>query len=571
MEIRDYRKIVDKYVNDVISGEKTCGKLQIYAVKRFQHDIDNSKEKGIYLDEKVASYACNSFHMWKHTIGSQFVGNPMYLEPWQAFCIWNLFGWKRTEDKLRRFNRGFISVAAKSGKTTFMAGMALLLAMGDIPIEASANVYTVATSLKQARICYDQAVEFIQGNEYTNNESLLDIYYGNSPCIKWSPNNAVIQPFVLAGSVDGVNAHAIIRDELHAFTEKHREPSGKLPSRMATRQQPFMIDITTAGSDSSVLWEEEYKIAVSVVESVITGVKTSESYFSFICSLDEGDDVFDEKNWYKANPSLGVTVSLRKYRELAEEARHLPTKLSDFTRYQCNTKSSASARAIMPEQWAQGNRPVRHAEWDAGFGAADLARTRDFASIAGMFPVRDEKGEIERYEVISKSWTCSENKSIRMDREPFRTWLQSGKLNVIEGESIIYNEIADEIERWTDIYNVQQWSFDPHRALELMVDLEKRGISCYRFHQNATMYNEPCEAFQREVRLGRVIHGGDPVLTWQIGNMEYLQPKTRADGLVMPNKRNASSKIDAACATLMAFQGCLFAEKVTERGTMFLS
>lgn len=554
VERYESRKIVDKYVSDVLSGKRVAGKYQAYAVKRYIHDCKTANERGLVFDADAAHYACNLSQIWKHTEGSQFDKKPVILEPWQAFCMWNIFGWKHKETNLRRYRRAYINVAAKSGKTTWMATVALLLGIADMPVEAGAQVYVVATTLNQSRILYDQAVKFVEGNDYVRD--IADIYRGQCR-IQWEPSGAIVRPIVVGPNIDGINAHAVIRDELHAFRESHRDGCGKIPSRMAARQQPLMIDITTAGSDASLLWEEEHRIAVSIAESVVSGVAMDDSYFPFICTIDEGDDPFDESVWIKANPSLGVTVGYDYYRAAANRAKQLPTALSEFLRYQCNVKSSATSRAIMPEHWAMGNEPIQHPLWQEGRGGVDLSRTRDFTAISAVFPVRDESEKIIRWEVLSKSWVCSHGR-LRLDREPFRTWIYEGKLAVIEGDRILYDEIEEEIVRWSEVYNVVQWAFDPNRAAELMNRLQQRGIEVFPFNQSVGKYNEACERFQDECMAGNIRHGNDPVLTWQIGNMEYI---TRENGLSMPNKKNVASKIDAACATLMAFQGCMFAER----------
>ena len=428
MEVYRTKEIVARYVDEVLSGKRVTGKHQQYAVQRYVHDLKTCKERGLFFDYKTADYACNFFQIWKHTEGAQFAGMPVKLEPWQAFVVSNLMGWKHERSKMRRFRRAYINVAAKAGKTTFMAAMALLLGIADSPIEAGAQVYVVATTLNQSRILYDQARKFVEGNEYV--DEIADIYRGQHR-IEWPPSNATIKPICVGPNIDGINAHAIIRDELHAFRETHREGCGKLVSRMAARQQPFLIDITTAGSDASLLWEEEDRIATRIAESVVSGVVMDDSYFPFICKIDEGDDPFDETKWIKANPSLGVTIPIEFYRQAAQRAKQLPTALSEFIRYQCNIKSSASSRAIMPEHWALGNEPIQHAIWEEGRGGVDLSRTRDFTAISACFPIRDKDGKTIRWEVLSKSWVCSHGK-LQLDREPFRTWIYEGRLHVIE-------------------------------------------------------------------------------------------------------------------------------------------
>ena len=554
------RKVIESYIESVLNGKRIAGKHQKYAVQRYTEDVGSGYSRGLYFDEKSADWACNFFPVFcRHTMGGQFANKPFTLEPWQAFCTWNIFGWRKQSDSLRRFKKAYITVAAKSGKSTWMGGMALLLALADCPMEPRAHIYICSSKMEQSRLVFDESTNFLSQpqNEFLDNTYTI---YKTSPRKIEFDNGSKIAIVAVGAKLDGINAHAIIRDELHAFTESYREGCEKLSSRMLARQQPLMIDITTAGDDKATIWKEEDSYAARVVEAGALMQPLDDTYFSFIARMDEGDDPFSEQSWHKANPSLGVTVPVSTIAEEANRAKNDGTKRIEFLRYKCNVQTSASSVAILPEQWEKGSKPTCHAEWEPGYGGCDLARTRDLASISAMFPVRNNDGGIERYEVISKSWTCSQNEGIRLDREPFRSWIANGKLNVIEGDMILYEEIQEEIERWTNIYNVQQWAFDPHRAMEFITKLEAKGVNCYKFFQSPGMYNEACEKLPELASQGKIVHGGDPVLAWQIGNLEYIKPKNRGDGLVMPNKRNAASKIDAACATLMAFQGCLFAE-----------
>lgn len=548
-----HREDVERYCSDVMSGKTITGKQQRLAVERYLADVRDGAERGLLFCEGDADYAINTFSIWKHSIG-QFAGKPFELQPWQKFIVWNLWGWKLKESGLRRFKRAYLNVAAKAGKTTFAAGLALLLAIADTPIEQSAEVYIVATALKQAKILSTQALRFVESCPWIRKRSKP---YAAEWRIEWPMNHGKLQPFVVGPSADGINAHAIIRDELHAFREKHREGSDKLPSRMASRQQPMLIDITTAGTDASLIWNEEHELAEMVINGVESSTIVDDSYFVFICAIDECDDEFDERNWQKACPSLGVTVPVQYYREQAETAKRSPKMHGRFIRYQCNRKTAAATRAIPAEHWARGCDPIQHALWEEGKGGVDLSRTRDLTSISGVFPVRSDSGETLRWEVMSKSWVASEGR-LQLDREPFRTWIDRGLIDVIEGDIIVFDEIEDEIVRWSEVYSVTQWAFDPNRAAELMQRLAARGIGVFPFNQSSRKFNEPCERIQDEFMAGRIRHGNDPVLSWQFSNLEFIED---SNGLIKPNKKNMASKIDAAVATIMAFQGCLFAEK----------
>lgn len=547
-----YIEQIDKYIESVIGTDKAIvGKHQKYAVKRYLNDLKCASERGFYFDPDIATRSCVFFRDYcTTTIGEV---KQFKLTPWQVFCNWNIFGWRRKENGLRRFKKAYISVAAKSGKTTYAAGLANLVTVSDEPFEYGAQTFIVSTALSQSMICYNECVKMMMANPELRTMATV---YKSPHRIELPETQGVVRPFPCTNKVDGYNLHCIVKDELHEWTEAYRDASDKLKSRMLARRQPLEITITTAGSNKSLLWKQEDQWASRVVESAETESNLDDSLFSFIGRIDEGDDPFDPKVWVKANPNIGITVQQDTIAEDVNRAIHDPVERNRIIRYIGNREVTSCVSAIMPEAWALGNKKLSRGLWEDGKGAVDLSATRDFTSIAACFPVT-EGDSITRHEVITKTWTCSRNKSVRLDREPFRTWIHSGLLHIMEGDHIVYQEIEDEIRRWTEIYGITQWAFDPNRAFDIMDRMSKDGYNIFPFNQSHTKYNEACERFQEEVECGRIIHGGDPLLTWQIGNLEW----EIKNNLRRPNKNNAASKIDAACATLMAFQGCLFAEK----------
>ena len=134
-----YRDLVTSYCEDVQDGSVVACDMVKAAVARYLQDFQRQQTPDFpfRLNQAKAERACQFFPMLlRHSIG-EFVGHAFHLSPWQAFINWNLFGWER-EDGTRRFRRAFISVARKNGKSSYCAGLALLLTAADR--EAGAEV-----------------------------------------------------------------------------------------------------------------------------------------------------------------------------------------------------------------------------------------------------------------------------------------------------------------------------------------------------------------------------------------------------------------------------------------------
>src|SRR5688572_16598256 len=144
---------VTAYARDVVEEDTSVGQLVRLACERHLRDLQTAQSRGLYFDAEAAEWAVGFFAELKHSKG-EWAGEALVLEPWQAFIVGSLFGWKR-RDGMRRFRTAYISVGRKNGKSTLAAGLGLLLAFFDG--EAGAEVYAAATKRDQAKIVWGEA------------------------------------------------------------------------------------------------------------------------------------------------------------------------------------------------------------------------------------------------------------------------------------------------------------------------------------------------------------------------------------------------------------------------------
>ena len=106
-----------------------------------------------------------------------------------------------------------------------------------------------------------------------------------------------------------MNVHGVIFDELHAQPNRALYDVMLMGSGDA-RKQPLYFLITTAGTDrNSICWEVHSK-----AKDILEGRKNDPAFYPCIYGAEDDDDWTDEKVWYKANPSLGITVDIEKLR-----------------------------------------------------------------------------------------------------------------------------------------------------------------------------------------------------------------------------------------------------------------
>ena len=146
------------------------------------------------------------------------------------------------------------------------------------------------------------------------NGEIVDTFEREIPSTKrmvYQPTGSIYQ--VLSSEVatkHGLNVSACIFDELHT------QPNRALYDVMTqgsgdARKQPLWFFLTTAGTDrNSICWEVHQK-AIDIIE----GRKDDPRFYPVVFGLPDDADWTDEKNWYKANPSLDQTISIDKVRD----------------------------------------------------------------------------------------------------------------------------------------------------------------------------------------------------------------------------------------------------------------
>ena len=219
--------------------------------------------------------------------------------------VGSLFGWQRA-DGLRRFRTAYCAVPRKNGKSTLSAGIALYLLVADG--EQGAEIYSAATTRDQARIVFDEAKRMVGSSPALKRrvQVLINNLNVEASASRFMPLSSD------ASSMDGLNVHGAIIDELHAHKSRH--VVDVLETATGARRQPLLFEITTAGYDRHSICFEHHDYAIKLLE----GTLQDDSWFAFIASADEDDDWTDQQVWRKANPSFGLSVKRTTWHAKAE-------------------------------------------------------------------------------------------------------------------------------------------------------------------------------------------------------------------------------------------------------------
>lgn len=534
-----------QYIEQVSRGEITVCKWVRLAVERHLRDLETGHKRGLYFDEDAANRVIKFFGFLRHSKG-EWAGQVVKLEPWQQFILWVLFGWHQA-DGTRRFRIAYEEIARKNGKSTKAAGVGLYLF--DADKEPGAEVYTAATKRDQARITHSEATRMVKKSRALRKRITVykDNLHNEITASKFEPVGRD------ADSLDGLNVHGAIVDELHAH--KTRELWDVLETATGSRRQPLMYAITTAGFNRQTICYELH----DYTRKVLDGVIEDDSFFGIIFTLDEGDDWEDERNWFKANPNLNVSVKLDDLRRKAAKAKKMPSALNAFLRLHMNVWTQAETKWVNQEKWAAcGQEPV-NLEALAGrdcYGGLDLSSTIDISAFVLVFP--PEQAD-EKYRVLCRFWIPEEAMTERSkrDRVPYDAWVRQGFIQATPGDVIDYKWIVADILDLAEKYDLIEVAFDRWGASKMIQELQDAELEVIQFGQGFASMSGPMKELERLIVAGELAHGNNPVLRWMADNLVAREDPA---GNIKPDKSKSIEKIDGMVALIMALARAILQE-----------
>ena len=497
--------------------------------------MNEIEQKGQALADRAVAFI-NSL---KHTKGVWY-GKNFELLPWQDKIVRDLFGTLKPNGYWQ-YNTAYIEIPKKQGKSELAAAIALYLTCGDG--EYGAEVYGCAADRQQASIVFDVAVEMI--NQCPALKKRCKIL-ASQKRIVYLPLKSFYQVLSAESyTKHGLNVHGVIFDELHA------QPNRALYDVMLTgsgdaRKQPLYFLITTAGTDRNSICYEVHQKA----KDIMRGKRKDPTFYPTIYGIEDDDDWTDEKNWYKANPSLDITVDIDKIRAAFNNAKENPAEENLFRQLRLNQWVKQSVRWMPMDKWSLCSYPIdkERLKGRVCYGGLDLSSTTDITAFVLVFPPEDEDG---KYEILPFFWLPEETLDLRVRRDhvPYDTWKVKGLIMTTEGNVVHYGFIEKFIEELGTQYNIREIAYDRWGAVQMVQNLEGMGFTIVPFGQGYKDMSPPTKELMKLVLEKKIAHGGNEVLEWMVDNIFI---KTDPAGNIKPDKEKSTEKIDGAIAMIMA-------------------
>lgn len=452
MKAKDYVKTAKQYAIDVTSGKKVAGAEIVLACQRFLDDLNRDDIELRARDPNAVCSIMEGFfvHQQGEDIhGKPLLGKPFLLEPWQIFCVVNLLGWYFTGTDERRFKEGWIQVARKNGKTSFIS--ALAFAVGILQRRSGSKIYIVANALKQALEAFGFLKFNLNYKGLTDDPDIrmLDNSFNHSIDYQFRDENGkpdgLLSIHALAtnpDSQDSFNCNFAIADEVAAY--KKAAQYNRFKEAMKAYRNKLIVGITTAGDNANSFGYRRMEYGIKVVNGTIK----DDSLFVMIARADQTEngevDYTNPIQHEKANLSYGVTVSPEELLNEAIQAQNDPQQRKDFLSRSLNIYTTAIKAYFDIEEFRRSDNKYNwtieelsklNIQW---YGGADLSRMFDLTAAA---LVGEYNGVLiiitHAFFPITQAARKADNDNI-----PLFGWADDGWLTMCNSETVNYADVV---------------------------------------------------------------------------------------------------------------------------------
>lgn len=439
---------------------------------------------------------------------------PFDLFPWQKFvialhdcCYWDDTGQPRWPDLFCMLGRG-------AGKDGTIAVESFLLTSPYNGIREY-DVDICANNEDQAVRPVEDLIGFFEIPDHIR--KLKKFYHWTKQKVVSIKTRSVIKGRTNSPKgKDGLRSGIVIFNEIHQY-----ENYGNIDvftTGLGKKKHPRRSYYTTNGD----VREGPLDDLLADGEDVLRSGSDDNGTLYFICKLDSKEEVHDEKNWTKANPSLpylpNLLLEIRKeYRDWKKN----PDRLPAFMSKRMNLPDGAKEAAVTDwDSIAATNQEIPDLKgWNCTVGI-DYAKTTDWAAVNFHFKNGDK-----RYD-INKAWICSASKDIPRIKAPWREWVSKGLLEYVDDVEIHPSVIANYIFETGKAYNISMVAIDSYRCSLLSDALSKVGIS--KEHGNLMLVKQTdiikVVPVIDHCFLNRYFSWGDnPVLRWATNNTKTIR------------------------------------------------
>lgn len=530
---------IREYNDKIQSGEIITSRRVKEVYARLVKDMDDP-DCPYYFDEKTANRPIEFTETFcKQSQGE--LGADLKLELFQKAYVQALFGFLDKKTGYRRFNETLFLVGRKNGKTTLLSPIALYMLMADY--EGAAEVYSVATKKEQAKKVLTEACNMVK-----QSPELRSVLKKRRNDLYFNATSSIFEALASdSNTLDGLNSHAVIIDELHAI--KDRNLYEVMKQSMTARRQPLLVMITTAGTVRECIFDDTYDYACKVADGEIK----DDHYLPIIYELDNREEWLDPSCWIKANPGLGT---IKNYNSLAievERAKNDPKKLPGLLCKDFNVRENDSNVWLSFEEINNtATFELKDVSNTYAIGGCDLSATTDLT--CSTLLIRKPNDETV---YVLQHYFLPQAKLDKLDEHnsqeaPYKIWRDKGLLTVCSGNRVNYSQVTEWFVQMQEEYKIDPIYVGYDRALAgyWVDEMKANGFQMEAVAQGPFTWSQPMREMGAAFADKKVNYNNNPILKWCLSNTAV-----KKSGLnnIQPVKITERRRIDGAVSLLNAW------------------
>lgn len=499
-----------------------------------------------YFDEKEGLRHIEFIERFcKHSKG-RFARKPVKLELFQKAKLQLVFGWRRKDNKLRRFKEVVDIRGRKCGKSTETAAVEWDVFLNDR--ENGPEVYCTANKKDQANLIYSECVNMrLQSPELKaiTKKRQSDIYCQmNMGFIKCLASDT--------STMDGLNPSFFSLDEFHAM--KTSALYDVMLQGQSMRDQPLAWLIATNGFVREGFFDSKY----AYWSSVATWEPGFEDYtvLVLIYELNDRSTWQDPAHWPEANPGLGKIKKLETLSQNVEKAKKDPSFLPTLMTKDFNLPESEFASWLSYDQAVnEATYTMEEVSGSYAIGGCDLSAVADLTCATLMLrkPNDETIYVLQMYFIPQSKIDLLEKTSSK--EAPYKLWAEQGWLTICKGAQVDYSDVTKWFVRMVEEYDIRPlWnSYDRALSGYWVPEMEDYGFEMEKCAQGPYTWSQPMKEMGAAFEQHKVNYNNNPILRWCLMNTGVKRTNTDSLETIQPVKIQTGRRIDGTVSLLNAW------------------